>query len=280
VIAHIRRIGLSGWLSLGLLAAGCASTSPSSSSGRVPSLGSTLGSVREAAKTAPQPTPPNPAEGTRLFQLALQQLEQQHTQQALRLFEQSAEADPTQPATQNNLGILYKQTGQLDNAITAYRQAIAKQAVYPDAYYNLALVYRAKGQFKEAEEAYLKALAQNGQFADAHYNLGILYELYLGQPAKALEQYQAYLQLNGPHAKEVSSWAAGLERLVPKPAAPAAPTSQAPAPSQPSAQSSLQPSPMTQNNQAGPAMPSGTAPSAAGPQPPAQSAAPQGGAAP
>jgi tetratricopeptide (TPR) repeat protein len=244
---------LFGWLIVSLTAAGCASTSPSMhTTGPAPSLGTSLETVHEADKPVPQSKTPDPAEGARLFQLALQQVEQQHTQQALRLFEQSAEADPAQPATQNNLGILFKQTGQLDKAIAAYRQAIEHQAVYPDAYYNLALAYRAKGQFKEAEEAYLKALSQNGQFADARYNLGILYELYLGEPAKALEQYQAYLQLDGPRAKEVSSWAAALAHLLPKPATPATPTPQAAAPSPPP----------TPNTQTGPSAMSGMAPPA------------------
>ncbi len=244
MIARARQVGLCGWLALSLLAAGCASTAPGKNvPGHVTSLASTLGSVQAAGKTSGvQPKPPNPAEGARLFQSALQQLQQRNTQQALQLFEQSAGADPTQPATYNNIGILYKQAGQLDKAIQAYQQSIAQQAINPDAYYNLALAYRANGQFKEAEGAYLKALAQNDQFADAHYNLGILYELYLAQPVKALEQYQAYLRLNGSHVKDVTSWTGALERLAPK-APPATP------------QPSPQPSPQSFNNQATPASP-------------------------
>lgn len=267
-------------LALSLMTAGCASTAPQNSSGHVTSLASTLGSVQAADKPGgPQPTASNPAEGTRLFQLAVQQAEQQHTQEALRLFEQSAAADPTQPATHNNLGILYKQTGQLDKAIDAYRQAIAQQSIYPDAFYNLALAYRAKGEFNEAEKAYLKALAQNSQFTDARYNLGILYELYLGQPGKALEQYQAYLKLNGLHAKDVSTWASALERLVPKPAV-AAPAPETPPASAQPAQASPQTAPVTRNNQTGSSTPSGTVPPASSAQPSIQPATPQGGAAP
>lgn len=273
--AYLIRSRLCGLLALSLFAAGCASSTSSTVTKRPPapvtSLASTLGSVQPAAPP-PQAKPPDPAkEGSRLFRLALQQLEQQHSQQALRLFEQSAEADPTQPATDNNLGILYKQTGQLDKAIDAYRRAIALQAVYPDAYYNLALAYRANGQFKEAEEAYLKALNQNNHFADARYNLGILYELYLGQPAKALSQYQAYLQLNGPHAEDVSTWAAALEQLVP--------TLQSPPPALP-AQESPQTSSVTQDNQPGPSTQSGTATPAVPVQPSTQPATPPGGSVP
>jgi tetratricopeptide (TPR) repeat protein len=260
------RISVCGWLTLSLLALGCASTAPSGKNApnHVPSLASSLGSVHAAGKPeAAQPKLPNPVEGSRLFRQALQQLEQRNSARAIELFEQSAEADPTQAATQNNLGILYKQTGQLDKAIAAYQQAVARQSSYPDAYYNLALAHRANGQFKQAEDAYLKALAQNDQFADAHYNLGILYELYLAQPAKALEQYQTYLRLNGAHAKEVTAWASALERLVPKPAAPA--------PAQSSAQPAPQPPPQASSNQAAPAAPT---------PPAAQPPAPQGATTP
>ena len=198
----------------------------------LPSMGAT-----GPASGEPAARPINREEGARLFRLAMQQFSQQkNPEQAVRLFEQSAEADPTQPATHNNLGILYKQTGQLDKAVAAYQQAIARQADYPEAYYNLALAHRARGEFKQAEAAYLKALTFNDQFTDARYNLGILYDLYLAQPAKALEQYRAYLRLSGPRTEEVSRWAAALERLVPQepPAAPqqapaSAPPAQAPA---------------------------------------------------
>jgi tetratricopeptide (TPR) repeat protein len=110
---------------------------------------------------------------------------------------------------------------------------VARRAGYPEAYYNLALAHRAKGEFKQAETAYLKALELNEQFVDAHYNLGILYDLYLAQPAKALEHYRVSLQLNGPNTQEVSRWVAALERIVPPQEPPSTP--QPPQPPAPSA---------------------------------------------
>ncbi|MEW6325474.1 MAG: tetratricopeptide repeat protein [Nitrospirota bacterium] len=223
-ICALTVLGLTAMGTLGGCASGGATKPKKTLFTATTSLGQTLPAMGNAggnagASTEPAARAPNREEGARLFRLAMQQFPQQE-EQALRLFEQSAQADPTQPATQNNLGILYKRTGQLDKAIAAYEQAIARQPNYPEAHYNLALAYRARGEFKKAEEAYLKALTFNDQFADARYNLGILYDLYLGQPAKALEQYRAYLRLNGPHTEEVSRWAAALERLVPQEAPP------------------------------------------------------------
>lgn len=229
-----RQISAHGLLVVTLLITGCASggvTKPAQAPAA--SLARALPSVESSKQPASRP--PNREEGTRYFRLALQQLQQHNDQQALRLFEQSAEADPTQPATHNNLGILYKRVGQLEKAIDAYQQAITHQATYPEAHYNLALAYRAQGDFKKAEEAYLQALTLNDQFADAHYNLGILYDLYLGQPTKALEQYRAYLRLSGPYAQEVARWVASLERVVPQ----ESPASTEPSPA---AQSTVTPS--------------------------------------
>lgn len=250
-----------------MLGSGCAAA-PKHPPAHVSSLASTLSSIQSTSPPSapsgqPAAKPPNREEGARLFQAAIQQLNQHNDRQSTLLFEQSAAADPTQPATHNNLGILYKRSGQLDKAVEAYQQAVAQQGNYPEAYYNLALAYRTQGQFQQAEQAYVKALSLNSQFADAHYNLGILYDLYLGRPAKALEQYRAYLQLGGPHAQEVTRWAAGLERLV-----PASPGESAPPP--PAAKPAAE----------APAIPTPLSPPVTPPQESAAHAAPAGGAGP
>jgi tetratricopeptide (TPR) repeat protein len=228
------RIVSVGWCIAGLIAAGCAAGAPAKTThAPTTSLAHALPSVESGQPAGPASKPPNPAEGARLFGLALQSLTQGNDAKALQLFEQSAEADPAQAAAHNNLGILYKRAGRLDDAIAAYQQAVARRAGYPEAYYNLALAHRAKGEFKQAETAYLKALELNEQFVDAHYNLGILYDLYLAQPAKALEHYRASLRLNGPNTQEVSRWVAALERIVPPQEPPSTP--QPPQPPAPSA---------------------------------------------
>jgi len=234
----------------GLLAVGCASAPPPV---KTVTPVTPLAGILPTGPSAKAPErPPNHEEGARLFKSGMEQLNQHNDTQALAFFEQSADADPTQAATFNNLGILYRRAQQPDKAIDAYQTAIARQAAYPEAEYNLGVAYRAAGQFKKAEEAYLKALALNDQFADAHYNLGILYDLYLAQPANALEQYRAYLKLNGANSQDVARWVSVLERVVPGAAPPQnPPQAQPPAPTPanpPAAAPTPSAAPATQHN--------------------------------
>jgi hypothetical protein len=50
--------------------------------------------------------------------------------------------------------------------------------------------------------------------------LGVLYDLYLGEPQKALDQYQHYIQLAGDN-KQVAGWMVELKKRVGAPAPPA-----------------------------------------------------------
>jgi hypothetical protein len=49
-------------------------------------------------------------------------------------------------------------------------------------------------------------------YALAHRNIGILYDLYLGQPAVALEHYKKYLELTSDPDPGVDRWVVDLSR--------------------------------------------------------------------
>jgi hypothetical protein len=44
-------------------------------------------------------------------------------------------------------------------------------------------------------------------------NLGVLYDLYLGEPQKALEQFERYVAIAGEN-KQVAGWVAELHKRV------------------------------------------------------------------
>ena len=80
-----------------------------------------------------------------------------------------------------------------------------------EALTGLGLVYRNTGRFALAAEAYRSALQSNPAYGPALLNLAILLDLYLQQPAAALEQYRAYqATLPEPDAK-VGSWIREVE---------------------------------------------------------------------
>ena len=137
----------------------------------------------------------------------------------LRLKQLSA-AYPQLSGPEVNLGLLYLQGSKLPQAETAFKTALDRNPANAVAANELGIVERKLGKFPEAEAAYQRAVAAEPGYAPAHLNLGVLYDLYLGEPQKALEQFENYIQLAGEN-KQVAGWVAELRKRVGS-AAPAA----------------------------------------------------------
>jgi tetratricopeptide (TPR) repeat protein len=71
---------------------------------------------------------------------------------------------------------------------------------------GLGLAYRSTGRFTLAEQAYRSALAADPVYGPALLNLGVLLDLYLQQPAAALEQYQSYQATLAEPDAQVANW--------------------------------------------------------------------------
>ncbi len=81
-------------------------------------------------------------------------------------------------------------------------------------HYNLGLAYDESRQFKEATAEYEKALEIKQDDADLHYNMAIIYHERMHNLAKAIEHYNAYLELS-PDAKDadkVGHWKSEAEK--------------------------------------------------------------------
>lgn len=122
------------------------------------------------------------------------------------------EAQPELAGPRVNLGIAFRQTGQHDNALEALHEAVRLNPGNATAHHQLGIEYREQGQFASAQKAYQQALALDADYALAHRNIGILYDLYLQQPALALDHYRRYLELATEPDKTVNRWVVDLER--------------------------------------------------------------------
>ena len=111
-----------------------------------------------------------------------------------------------------NLGIAYQHTDQDEAAMEALKQAVELNPATAAAHHQLGILYRQQGDFESALSAYDKALKLDAAYALAHRNIGILYDLYLGQPALALEHYKKYRELAAEPDPSVDRWLADLER--------------------------------------------------------------------
>jgi tetratricopeptide (TPR) repeat protein len=166
-----------------------------------------------------EPAPVAAPDPAALFAQALAAQESGNADRARALWQQVIVAAPTQAAPHTNLGILYRQRGQIDEAIREYDAAIRIDPRDAWAYHNLGVAHRLRGAWAEAERAYLRAIELHPEQMDSHYNLAVLYELFLNRPEEALTQYRAVLSHGGPDADLVAPWVKTLERRLAAPSA-------------------------------------------------------------
>jgi Flp pilus assembly protein TadD len=80
---------------------------------------------------------------------------------------------------------------------------------------ELGLVQRQRGQFEAAAGSYAAALALDPGFTPALRNLAILHDIYLDDPATALDLLEQYQTLTGED-RPVTSWIADVRQRAPR----------------------------------------------------------------
>jgi len=202
------------FVSAGLLAAlaGCGAT-PSRQAEPVVTAPVAASNVAAAA-TAPQATAaPVPERAAAQYAEALQLMKAGKSVDAELEFKQLTLAYPEYAGPQLNLGLIYLQSARLAEAQSAFAAVLEHNPGNSVAANELGITDRKLGQFKAAEASYLKALAAEPDYAAAHLNLGVLYDLYLGEPQKALEEFERYVAIAGEN-KQVAGWVAELHKRV------------------------------------------------------------------
>jgi Flp pilus assembly protein TadD len=152
----------------------------------------------------------------RSYEEALLSLRQGDLEPAMRQFQRLAEAHPQLAGPMTNIGIIHLKQNDPTAAEQAFRDALARNPDSAPAHNQLGVALRLQGRFQEAEQSYQQALELEPVYLLAHRNLGILYDLYLAEPAKALEQYRLYQKLAQAPNQEIEGWILDLERRVGK----------------------------------------------------------------
>ena len=111
-----------------------------------------------------------------------------------------------------NIGVAYKELGNLKKAKSAFEKALSVNPKNPFALNELAILNRVDGQFEQAEKLYKRALSTYPDYENAHLNLAILCDVYLRKIDCALNHYQAYLNLSGGQDKQVIAWVSQLKK--------------------------------------------------------------------
>ena len=136
--------------------------------------------------------------------IALMQAEQWHD--AIQRLEAITAQQPALSGPWLNLGISRIKTGDLAAAETALRKAIDVNAGNVEAYNRLGFLYRIQGRHDEARSTWETALGIAPDNPDIHWNLGILYDLYLPNPALALQHYERCRQLDAADDRQLQAW--------------------------------------------------------------------------
>jgi Flp pilus assembly protein TadD len=128
---------------------------------------------------------------------------------AVELLKQVVEKSPGVTAPHIDLAMACRRTGDLEQAETHLKAALELVAGHPVAGNEYGLLLRQSGRFAEARSVFEQTLTAFPEYLPVHRNLGILCDLYLNDPACALEQYQLY-SAAVPEDKQVRMWIADL----------------------------------------------------------------------
>src|SRR5256712_6830476 len=133
-------------------------------------------------------------------------------------YKKAIELKPDEAAYHNNLGIALGNGGKIDEATQSLQKAAElNPAGAGQSYYNLGAVLTNKGRTKEAGDAFKKAIEFNPQMASAYYQLGITY---FGAPntiPEAIPVLEKFLSLqpSGPDAEAAKQLIEAAKQAAP-----------------------------------------------------------------
>jgi len=143
------------------------------------------------------------------FNQAIALLQQRDYHGAIALLQLVVEQEPGVTAPYINLAIAYRQVDMSEEAESALKTALELIPGHPLASNEYGLLLRAAGRFGEARTIYTQGMELFPEYLPLHKNLGILCDIYLGDPACALEQYEFY-SAAVPEDQQVQTWIADL----------------------------------------------------------------------
>ncbi|MGB5178947.1 MAG: tetratricopeptide repeat protein [Gammaproteobacteria bacterium] len=149
------------------------------------------------------------------YQQVLESMQAEHWQAAREQLTEITTQQPSLSGPWVNLGITRTMLGDQTGAESAFKKAIDTNSRNIEAYNQLGMLYRRHGRLDEAQFIYEEALRRDPDNTNIHWNLGILYDRYLPNPRQALQHYQRYRQITASDDPRLLAWIADLETRNP-----------------------------------------------------------------
>jgi predicted O-linked N-acetylglucosamine transferase (SPINDLY family)/SAM-dependent methyltransferase len=155
------------------------------------------GKLNEAGEILEAVVASDPQNWQALHLLGLILYRQHHHVRAAALIRQCLAINPTLAEAYSDLGVVFKDLGELDDAQAACERAIALKPGFHPAHSNLGNIFKALGRFEDAADCYIRAIELAPNFADGYANLGSVL-LTLRKPEDALKVCRRAVEL-APH---------------------------------------------------------------------------------
>ncbi|MDR4507984.1 MAG: tetratricopeptide repeat protein [Candidatus Brocadiaceae bacterium] len=118
---------------------------------------------------------------------------------ALHMYNKSLALPYSYPFIHYNLGATYEKMGQIDKALEEYKVSLSNLNENTLAYNNMGSLYNKQGSYTLAIESFKKALRSNPYFPVAHNNLGNAYER-MEETEMAITEYREAIKIDSTYA--------------------------------------------------------------------------------
>lgn len=93
-----------------------------------------------------------------------------------------------------NLGILYSESGEWEEAFDAFSRALINDPRHYEAHFNIANLYFDKNDYRLAKLHFEMAITIEPEFANSYFNLGLLYAA-MGDFDESVNCFEKYIKL-------------------------------------------------------------------------------------
>ena len=135
-----------------------------------------------------------------------------HISEALDTVQTLISHHPRESLLHNISGVCYKETGQLEMAVSCFEKATEIKPDFADAHFNLGLSLQELNQLEAAVKSYEVTLAIHSNYTKAHNNLGIIYKE-LGQMGAAVKSYEQAIDAQPDYAEAHNNLGVILQEL-------------------------------------------------------------------